>query len=316
MKSFTQTLTESQIQLTRSTIDTLQINLGKLCNQACNHCHVEAGPLRTENMTELTINQIKKLINNSTEIKTIDLTGGAPELNPHFRQLVEFANSKGIAVIDRCNLTVLFEKGQEDLLLFFKKNHVHVVASLPCYTESNVDKQRGNGVFEKSIKAIQLLNEAGYGIEGSGFVLDLVYNPGGAFLPGSQSKLEQDYKQRLFQDFKITFNHLYTITNMPIKRFHDDLVRSNKFESYMNLLEQNFNKEAAKHVMCTSLISIGYDGKIYDCDFNQMLEMPTNDKKSIWDIENFNQITSEIVVDNHCYGCTAGSGSSCGGSLT
>lgn len=316
--AFAKKIREHQINLKRSAIETLQINVGKLCNQACHHCHVEAGPLRTEIMSEATVNRIITLIERTPTLKTIDLTGGAPELNPSFRKLVLFARSKNLEVIDRCNLTVFYEKGQEDLPQFLKDNNIHVIASLPCYTKDNVDKQRGRGVFDKSVEALKLLNSLGYGVTGTGLALDLVYNPGGAFLPGAQEKLQADYKRELKHYFNIEFNNLFTITNMPIKRFLEDLNRQGKYESYMELLVNNFNPKAADSVMCKTLVSIGWDGQVYDCDFNQMLELPAAAKKiTLWDFENFNEfIEKTIALGDHCYGCTAGAGSSCGGALT
>ncbi|QDK40891.1 radical SAM protein [Bacteriovorax stolpii] len=316
--AFAKKIREHQINLKRSAIETLQINVGKLCNQACHHCHVEAGPLRTEIMSEETIDRIIALIEKTPTLKTIDLTGGAPELNPSFRKLVLFARSRNLEVIDRCNLTVFYEKGQEDLPQFLKDNKIHVIASLPCYTKDNVDKQRGRGVFDKSVEALKLLNSLGYGVSGTGLVLDLVYNPGGAFLPGAQEKLQADYKRELKHYFNIEFNNLFTITNMPIKRFLEDLNRQGKYESYMELLVNNFNPKAADSVMCKTLVSIGWDGQVYDCDFNQMLELPAAAKKiTLWDFENFNEFVEKtIALGDHCYGCTAGAGSSCGGALT
>ena len=315
---FNNKLLEHQIQLKRTTIETLQINLGKLCNQACHHCHVEAGPTRTEIMSEGTIDRIIELIKLSKDLKSIDLTGGAPEMNPHFKKLVIAARSINLEVIDRCNLTIFYESGFEDIPQFLKDNKVHIIASLPCYTKDNVDKQRGRGVFDKSIEALTLLNSLGFGIEGTGLKLDLVYNPGGAFLPGNQVKLQIDYKRELKQFFNLEFNQLYTITNMPIKRFLDDLNRQGKYEEYMSLLVNNFNPDAANSVMCKSLISIGWDGQIYDCDFNQMLNIPINSQKTSLNdlnlIEDFKN--KNIALANHCYGCTAGAGSSCGGALT
>ncbi|AUN99128.1 radical SAM protein [Bacteriovorax stolpii] len=316
--AFAKKIRDHQINLKRSAIETLQINVGKLCNQACHHCHVEAGPLRTEIMSEETIDRIIALIEKTPTLKTIDLTGGAPELNPSFRKLVLFARSRNLEVIDRCNLTVFYEKGQEDLPQFLKDNKIHVIASLPCYTKDNVDKQRGRGVFDKSVEALKLLNSLGYGVSGTGLALDLVYNPGGAFLPGAQEKLQADYKRELKHYFNIEFNNLFTITNMPIKRFLEDLNRQGKYESYMELLVNNFNPKAADSVMCKTLVSIGWDGQVYDCDFNQMLELPAAAKKiTLWDFENFNEFVEKtIALGDHCYGCTAGAGSSCGGALT
>lgn len=317
MIAFVKKLAEHDIDLKRSTVDTLQINLGKLCNQACHHCHVEAGPLRTEIMNEKTIDRVIELMQLTPELKTIDLTGGAPEMNPHFKKLVKAARAMNLEVIDRCNLTIFYEQGYEDIPAFLKENKVHVIASLPCYTKDNVDKQRGRGVFDKSIEGLKKLNDLGFGIEGSGLQLDLVYNPGGAFLPGNQEKLQSDYKRELKQYCNLEFNHLYTITNMPIKRFLDDLHRQGKLDDYMTLLVNNFNLKAVDSVMCKSLVSIGWDGDIYDCDFNQMLEMKVKSRKTIWDVSSLNDFKNEsIVLADHCYGCTAGAGSSCGGALT
>lgn len=317
MTAFASKLSEHNIDLKRTGVETLQINLGKLCNQACHHCHVEAGPLRTEIMQEATIDRLIELMKKTPSLKTIDLTGGAPEMNPHFKKLVTAARTLGLEVIDRCNLTIFFEENFQEIPQFLKEQRVHVVASLPCYTKDNVDKQRGRGVFDKSIQGLKKLNDLGFGIEGTGLILDLVYNPGGAFLPGDQLKLEADYKRELKQFFNLDFNHLYTITNMPIKRFLDDLHRQGKFESYMTLLVNNFNLKAVNTVMCKELISIGWDGKVYDCDFNQMLEMPAPSRKTIWDVQNLDQFSDHpIALADHCYGCTAGAGSSCGGALT
>lgn len=317
MTAFATKLAENNIDLKRTGVETLQINLGKLCNQACHHCHVEAGPLRTEIMQENTVDRLIELMKQTPSLKTIDLTGGAPEMNPNFKKLVKAARDLQLEVIDRCNLTIFFEKSYEDIPLFLKDQNVHIIASLPCYTKDNVDKQRGKGVFDKSIEGLKKLNDLGYGIEGSGLLLDLVYNPGGAFLPGNQQKLENDYKRELKQFFNLNFNHLYTITNMPIKRFLDDLHRQGKYETYMTLLVNNFNLNAVNTVMCKSLVSIGWDGKVYDCDFNQMLDMNVPSRLTIWDIQNLNQfIDQPIALGDHCYGCTAGAGSSCGGALT
>jgi radical SAM/Cys-rich protein len=315
---FARKLQEHQLSLTRLSIDILQINIGKLCNQACHHCHVEAGPARTEIMTEKTIDRLIELMSQSPGLKTIDITGGAPEMNPYFKKLVIAARSMSLEVIDRCNLTVFYESGFEGLPNFLKEQNVHIVASMPCYTKENVDKQRGRGVFDKSIEALKILNSMVFGVEGTGLKLDLVYNPGGAFLPGAQEKLQADYKRELKHLFNLEFNQLYTITNMPIKRFLEDLNRLGKYDEYMDLLLNNFNPHAASSVMCKSLISIGWDGQIYDCDFNQMLEIPVNSKATtLWDIDKFEDFKNKkIALANHCYGCTAGAGSSCGGALT
>lgn len=316
---FSKLLQEKNLKLSRSHVTTLQVNLGKLCNQACRHCHVEAGPTKTkENMGRETFSRLSKLIENSSQLQTIDITGGAPELNPHFRDLVRLARYRDLEVIDRCNLTVLFEPGQQDTAKFLADNKVQIVASLPCYSRDNVDKQRGNGVFEKSIKALQILNELGYAKDDSDLRLHLVYNPQGASLPPDQKSLELKYKAELLEDFQIVFNQLFTITNMPIKRFLEDLRRSNRLQEYMELLANSFNSAALDGVMCRNLVSVSWDGKLYDCDFNQMLDMDLNAElpRSIWDLESLDQLqNTDIKVANHCYGCTAGSGSSCTGAL-
>ncbi len=306
------------LDLKRQSTKILQVNIGKLCNLACHHCHVESGPKRTENMNEVTALRVIELIKNSSQITTIDITGGAPELNPHFRSVVENSRKSGKEVIVRCNITVLYEKNQENTAHFFRDQNVKVVASLPCYSRENVEKQRGRGVFDKSVEGLKLLNNLGYGKVGSNLVLDLVYNPVGAFLPPNQTQLELDYKRELKELFNIEFNNLYTITNMPIKRFLDDLKRENKLEDYYSLLINNFNPSAVENLMCKSLVSISYDGKIYDCDFNQMLEMPiTNFHNDIWQIESLDKlfINDQINTSLHCFACTAGSGSSCSGSI-
>jgi radical SAM/Cys-rich protein len=303
-------------ELSRRELTTLQINVGKLCNQACHHCHVEAGPKRTEIMPANVAERILALLAASSSIQTVDITGGAPELNANFRSFVGEARRMGKHVIDRCNLTVLFEPEQETLAEFLAKNQVEITASLPCYTESNVDQQRGKGAFEKSIRALRLLNAIGYGQQGSGLVLNLVYNPLGASLPPPQDKLEADYKRELRDNFGIEFNQLFTITNMPIKRFAEFLLREGREESYMALLTNHFNPATVDKLMCRDLVSIGWDGKIYDCDFNQMLDLETPSGKTIWEISSFAELAnSSVATGSHCFGCTAGAGSSCGGSL-
>ena len=312
--NFETSLHVNNLKVEREGITTLQINLGKLCNQACHHCHVEAGPKRSEIMTEATMDRVIELIESSDFLSCVDITGGAPEMNPGFRKLVSAAVDKQIKVIDRCNLTILKEKGQEDTALFLSKNKVEIVASLPCYLEDNVDGQRGKGVFAKSIDALKDLNQLGYGKEGGELVLNLVYNPVGEHLPPPQDKLENDYHRYLKEQFGIVFNNLFTITNMPIKRYREMLKRRNKLSDYMSLLIDNFNPAAAGSVMCKDLISIGWDGEIYDCDFNQMLEIPLGWKKqSIFSIQSLNDISKKIAFADHCFGCTAGAGSSCGG---
>ncbi len=302
----------------RNTVEIIQVNIGKLCNQVCTHCHVGAGPGRLrENMSRSTLEQIIAILDNTKGVTTVDVTGGAPELNPNFRWFVGELRSRDYTVIDRCNLTVLYEPNQDDLSEFLSQSKVNIVASLPCYSVANVDKQRGDGVFDKSIRALQELNSKGYGKEDSGLNLDLVYNPVGTALPGDQVTLELDYKAKLFKDFGILFNKLYTITNMPIKRFLYELKSQGKYQDYMDTLVRSFNPVAASQVMCRSMISISWDGLLYDCDFNQALSMPIlGDEASIWDVEDFQFINkNEIVSGPHCFGCTAGAGSSCGGSL-
>lgn len=315
--AFSKSLQNSQIQVHRLPLEILQVNVGKLCNQACLHCHVEAGPKRKEIMEEKTIDRLLELLTHSTGVHTVDITGGAPELNPYFRKFVSETRKLEKKVIDRCNLTVLFEPGQEETPYFLKEHHVQIVASLPCYSTKNVDQQRGNGVFDKSIRALKLLNSLGYGKSDQNLELNLVYNPLGPSLPPSQNELESQYKKKLFEDFGIEFNHLYTITNMPIKRFLRDLERTGQLETYMSTLIENFNPKAAESVMCRNLVSIGWDGSIYDCDFNQMLEIPAAWKnQSIWELHSLDDFNSgDIAFKNHCYGCTAGAGSSCGGTV-
>jgi radical SAM/Cys-rich protein len=297
-------------------IDILQINLGKMCNQVCKHCHVDAGPDRKEIMTRNTMEKCLEVIKTNS-IQTIDLTGGAPEMNPDFRWFVssirELKPEANILV--RCNLTIILANPKyHDLPAFFKENRIEVVSSLPYFTAMKTDAQRGDGVFEKSIKALQLLNEQGYGTQNSDLVLNLVYNPSGAFLPGSQQELENEFKKKLLEKFGIQFNSLFVITNIPISRFLEYLIRSGNYDAYMEKLVQNFNPAAALGVMCRNTISVGWDGFLYDCDFNQMLELKVD--ATLQHISEWNQdilSNREIVVKNHCFGCTAGAGSSCGG---
>lgn len=316
MKPFSKALADSGISLTRKPVEILQVNIGRKCNQACHHCHVESSPIRTENMIEATVSRIIELLDHSPSLRTIDITGGAPELNPNFRRLVLASRARGLEVIDRCNLTVLFEKGQEDTAQFLAEQGVTIVASLPCYSRENVEKQRGSGVFSRSIEALKILNGLGYGSSNK-LKLNLVYNPTGPFLPPDQSGLERDYKRELKELFGIEFDSLLTITNMPIKRFLTDLQKSDRLEEYMGLLANSFNPAAAMGVMCRSLLSVSWNGELHDCDFNQMLELPLGaGKKTIWEIDSFGGFTgSKITLANHCYACTAGAGSSCGGSL-
>ncbi len=324
MPSFSQILLEKNCVPEREPTSTLQVNVGKLCNQTCRHCHVDAGPhKKRENMGLETVHRILELIEKSPSIKKIDITGGAPELNAHFRLLVRESRKRGLEVIDRCNLTVLFVEGQEDTAEFLAEQGVHVIASLPCYTSGNVDLQRGDGVFAQSIRALQKLNSLGYAqsaTHGYGkngkLELDLVYNPIGPTLPPASDQLEKDYKLKLKADFDIDFNQLYTITNMPIKRFLVDLKRQNSLQSYMSLLCENFNVAAVSKLMCRTHLSISWDGKIYDCDFNQMLDMPVENQSTIFTIQSFDDVKkTSIQFAEHCFGCTAGAGSSCTGSL-
>ncbi|WP_162417985.1 arsenosugar biosynthesis radical SAM (seleno)protein ArsS [Cyclobacterium roseum] len=295
-------------------IDIFQVNLGKMCNQTCKHCHVDAGPDRKEIMTRKTMQQCLDILA-VHDIPKVDLTGGAPEMNPNFRWFVEEAAALGKHIMDRCNLTIITaNKKYNDLPQFFAKHGVEVISSLPHYTSVRTDRQRGDGVFDRSVKAIRMLNEIGYGIEGTGLELNLVYNPTGAILPGPQETLEADYKRELKRRFGIEFNNLYVITNMPISRFLDYLLVSNNYENYMQKLVEAFNPNAAGKVMCRNTLSIGWDGYIYDCDFNQMLDIKvksTAQHLSDFDFEGLN--SREIEVNQHCYGCTAGPGSSCGG---
>ncbi len=317
--SFAQTLDRNGLSLRRRRLRTLQVNVGKLCNQTCRHCHVEAGPQRKEQMSPETAARLVELLDapGGEYLETVDITGGAPELNPVFHYLVVQARDRNLKVIDRCNLTVLFEPGQESTARFLRNHKVEIVASLPCYSKENVDRQRGQGVFSKSIRALRLLNSLGYGKPETGLRLNLVYNPVGPFLPPDQEELEEDYKKRLLEDFGIEFNKLFTIANMPIKRFLYDLVHMNKLEEYMTLMVTHFNIHAVENVMCRDLISIGWDGSIYDCDFNQMAAIPAaNEPQTLWSIDSlaiFNQ--GPIALADHCYACTAGSGSSCAGQL-
>jgi len=316
LPNFNDQLKESSIEPLKHLPTTiLQINIGLYCNQACVHCHVESSPLRTEMMTRETVDEVLRVLRNSKCVQTLDITGGAPEMNSEFRYLVTEARKLGVEVIDRCNLTVLSEDGQEDLVEFLAANQVRVVASLPCYSAENVDVQRGKGVFEKSIRGLLDLNAAGYGKEGTGLFLDLVYNPGAGFLPPPQAKLQEAYKAELKDCFGIVFNDLFTITNMPIKRFADFLSQKNEMESYMQLLVENFNPGAVGGVMCRETISVRWDGSLYDCDFNQQLEMDVPGKvRHLRDLEQVEDLTgAPIFTDSHCFGCTAGAGSSCQG---
>jgi radical SAM/Cys-rich protein len=302
----------------RTRLETVQVNLGYVCNQACLHCHVNAGPTRTESMSRETIDHLLEYLA-ASGAGTLDLTGGAPELNPHFRDVVRAARARGVRVIDRCNLTILLEPGHEDLAQFLAAERVDIVASLPCYTAELVNRQRGDGVYEKSIEAIRRLNALGYGREASGLTLDLVYNPQGPSLPPSQQKLEADYKRILGEQFGVAFNRLYTLANMPIQRFGSTLVTKGQFNAYMELLRGAHRDENLAGVMCRSLVSVDWQGYLYDCDFNQMLGLPLKvagrARTHIRDVLGRDLEGNAIVVRDHCYGCTAGQGSSCGGAL-
>ena len=303
--------------LQRSRLDTLQVNLGYRCNQTCLHCHVNAGPNRTEMMDEATLALIPQVLN-GRGITTLDLTGGAPELHTGFRPLVQQARALGVRVIDRCNLTILLEPGHEDLAAFLAEQRVEVVASLPCYQSDNVDRQRGDGVFEKSIAALQRLNALGYGVHGSGLQLNLVYNPQGASLPPNQQTLQADYQRELQQHHGVVFNNLLALTNMPIQRFGSTLVSKGTFDTYMALLQSSFRPENLEGVMCRSLVSVDWQGWLYDCDFNQQLDLPLGNsgvRRHLRDLLARDLQDSHIRVAGHCFGCTAGQGSSCGGAL-
>jgi radical SAM/Cys-rich protein len=298
-------------------LEIFQVNVGKMCNQVCKHCHVDAGPDRKEIMTKTTMQQCLDVLASNPSFTTADLTGGAPEMNPDFRWFVDEIKKLGKHVIVRCNLTIILaNKKYHDLPNYFKQHNIEVVSSLPSYTQDRTDRQRGDGVFNDSIQALQMLNAVGYGIANSGLILNLVYNPAGSFLPPAQAALEQEYKTALQKDFGIQFNNLYTITNMPISRYLDYLLQSGNYEKYMEKLIAAFNPIAASNVMCRNTLSISWDGFMYDCDFNQMLDLKvaTTGKH----ITQFNSTALQqrnIVINQHCYGCTAGSGSSCGGAV-
>ena len=304
--------------LERRRLETLQVNLGYKCNQSCVHCHVNAGPTRTEMMSAGTVDQVLAYLE-AQEIGILDMTGGAPELNVEFRRLVIGARALGVQVIDRCNLTILSEPGQEDLAAFLAAQRVEVVASLPCYTEELVDRQRGKGVYERSIAGIRALNALGYAMPGTGLVLNLVYNPQGPSLPPAQVALEADYKRVLGETFGIRFNQLFTLANMPIQRFGSMLISKGKFNEYMELLRSAHSEQNLDSVMCRSMVSVDHQGFLYDCDFNQMLGLPLEvegrRRTHLRDVLDTDLEGNRIVVREHCYGCTAGQGSSCGGAL-
>jgi radical SAM/Cys-rich protein len=307
-----------QLPLLRRELTTLQINVGRVCNQTCGHCHVDAGPDRREAMNAETAQQIIDFLKRS-RVQTLDITGGAPEMNPHFRMLVEAARTLNKEVIDRCNLTILLANGFTDLPQFLADHQVQIIASLPCYLESNCDAQRGDGVFQKSIQAIKILNELGYAQDNSLLQLNLVYNPVGTGLPPDQAKLESDYREQLLTRYGIRFNRLFTITNMPVSRYLEDLIRRQKYAEYMHKLLTHFNANTLDGLMCRSLVSVDWNGYLYDCDFNQMLDLPipgSAQRLHISNVQEQDLIGLPIATDNHCFGCTAGCGSSCTGSLT
>jgi radical SAM/Cys-rich protein len=302
----------------RRSLEVLQVNVGYRCNQSCVHCHVNAGPNRTEEMSADTIDLVLEVLR-KRQVATLDITGGAPELNPHFRRLARSARAMGAQVIDRCNLTILFEPGQADLAEFLAAERVDIVASLPCYSLERVDRQRGAGVFDKSILALQKLNALGYGQPGSGLTLNLVYNPQGPVLPPDQRALQADYERELAEHFGIRFNQLFALANMPIQRFGSTLISKGQFQPYMQLLKDNYRAENLDTVMCTNTVSVDWTGALYDCDFNQMLGLPMrlSDKPRahLRDLLQHTVHGGPVRVADHCYGCTAGQGSSCGGQL-
>ncbi len=314
--AFTQKLREAGLYpLVPTQIEIFQVNVGKMCNQVCKHCHVDAGPDRKEIMTRDTMQQCLDALKKTTA-HTVDLTGGAPEMNPDFRWFVEELSALGKKIIVRCNLTIIVANAKyHDLPDFFKKHRIEVVSSLPYFSAAKTDSQRGEGVFEKSIKALKMLNAVGYGIKDSGLTLNLVYNPAGAFLPADQQSLENEFRKKLRDGFEIEFNNLFAITNLPVSRFLEYLLASGNYENYMEKIIAAYNPVAASNVMCRNTVSIGWDGFLYDCDFNQMLELkvttPTSQHVSTWDTHAL--AAREIVVNQHCFGCTAGAGSSCGG---
>lgn len=302
----------------RGELNTLQVNLGFLCNQQCLHCHVAAGPRRTEIMDSDTVDQVIEVLRN-LDIQVMDLTGGAPEMNPHFKRLVSTVRDLGIKVIDRCNLTILTEAGYEDLAVFLAEQQVEIVASLPCYLAENVDRQRGKGVFDGSLEGLKQLNALGYGQPDSDLKLNLVYNPQGPVLPPDQDDLEKSYREILNQEYGIVFNQLLALANLPVGRFGSTLISKGEFDQYVSLLRSSHQDANLEAVMCRNLISVDWQGYLYDCDFNQMLTLPlqqeNHHKPHLRDLKNLDLKNNRIVTGNHCYGCTAGQGSSCGGAL-
>ncbi|MCL4112897.1 UNVERIFIED_CONTAM: hypothetical protein GTU68_004442 [Idotea baltica] len=313
---FDEKLRQHEQSLTPTDIEILQVNVGKLCNMTCSHCHVDAGPDRREIMTRETIDACLKVVRDNPSIHTVDLTGGAPEMNPDFRYFVESLRAMGRHVIDRCNLTILLVNGYEDMAEFLAANDVEIVASLPCYLEENADAQRGDGSFQKSITALRKLNSLGYGVADSKRTLTLVYNPVGSGLPPNQLELETAYREQLRERYSVEFNRLFAITNMPISRFLDDLISSNQYDAYMDKLINAFNPAAVSGVMCRNTVSVSWDGDLFDCDFNQMLELNISGGMNIhtFDAEQLGQ--RRIITAQHCYGCTAGSGSGCQGAIS
>ncbi len=316
--SFQGALTDHALEpLRRGPVTTLQLNVTLRCNLACHHCHVESGPKRAETMDARTVGRILDLLDASPDVEVVDLTGGAPEMHPQFRHLVRSARGRGLDVIDRCNLTIFYEEGYEELPEFLAEHGVIVIASLPCYTKENVEAQRGRHVFDRSIEALRRLNTLGHG-RSDELRLDLVYNPLGPSLPPPQKELEEEYRRELRELFGIEFHSLIAITNMPIKRFADMLVRRGEYDAYLGLLVNHFNPQAVPGLMCRSLVSVAHDGRLYDCDFNHALELPLGGRRrTLWDIESLSVLEGDpIATATHCFGCTAGSGSSCGGALT
>jgi len=326
---FGQRLIDEGQTLTRTQLHTLQLNIGKMCNLACSHCHVEASPNRREIMTWDTMEKILGWIDDhadTLDLKLADITGGAPEMNPHFKPLIAELSKRNIHAIDRCNLTILMKKGYEDYGQFMADHKVEISASLPCYTQDNTDAQRGDGVFEESIAALQHLNTLGYGMPDTGLTLDLVYNPVGFGLAGDQVSLQADYKKHLLENFNIQFNKLWTITNMPVRRFEEYLQKEGQYNNYMNKLLAAHHPGNVENVMCTNLVSVGWRGSVYDCDFNQMLQMPLEGpigsehfveehSQKLWDFSPSELVGRTIQTASHCFGCTAGAGSSCTGAL-
>jgi radical SAM/Cys-rich protein len=319
MNLFSELLQTHELELTRQESEILQINVGKLCNLTCIHCHVNAGPKRKEIITKETLDHILGWFRDSG-IGTVDLTGGTPEMIPDFRYFIEKLREirPSVRIMTRCNMTILNEPGYDWVIPFYQKHRIEVIASMPCYEPKNVNEQRGDGVFDRSIEALRMLNQAGYGVSDSGLLLHLVYNPNGAFLPPEQKELELDYKEALLDNFGIVFNDLYALANLPVSRFASYLKRNGEYEEYMELLKDAFNPLTIPGLMCRNTISVSWEGDVFDCDFNQMLNLPMGDKKrgiKLWELEHHTLEGHSIRTANHCLGCTAGSGSSCGGAL-